>query len=105
MRLVTTPPERSAIMKVVYGIHLLNPYKTVLSHLKRCVHLGQQMSSNFTVKWVWIFFACQQESPFHGFANSSLIISDLILWPDSPNPSTERNFGLLDIVLKISLVY
>ena len=55
----------------IYGIHLLNPYKTVLSHLKGCVHLGQQMSSNFTVKWVWIFFACQQDSPFHGFANSS----------------------------------
>ena len=61
--------------------------------LKRCVHLGHQMSSNFTVKWVWIFFACQQESPFHGFANSSLIIRDLMLWPDSPNPSTACNFG------------
>ena len=29
------------------------------------------MSSNFTVKWVWIFFACVQELSFHGFANSS----------------------------------
>ena len=39
--------------------------------LKRCVHLGYQMSSNLTVKWEWIFFACVQESPFHGFANWS----------------------------------
>ena len=29
------------------------------------------MSSNFTVKWVKIFFACVQELSFHGFANSS----------------------------------
>ena len=46
------------------------------------------MSNNFTVKWVWISFACQQESPFHGFANPSLIISDLMLWPDSPDQAT-----------------
>ena len=54
------------------------------------------MSSNFTVKWMWIFFTCQQESPFHGFANSSLIIRDMMLWPDFPNPSTACNFGLLN---------
>ena len=67
------------------------------------------MLNNFTIKWVWIFFACQQEPPFHGFANSSLIIRDLMLWPDSPNQaphvilvyyiqmqSNEDKFGLLN---------
>ena len=65
--------------------------------LKRCEHLGHQMSNNFTVKWVWIFFAslvCRQESPFHGFANSSLIISDLMLWPDSRGLSNTVNYIL-----------
>ena len=50
---------------------LWNVVMEKVSYSKRCVHLGYQMSSNLTVKWVWIFFACVQESPFHGFPNSS----------------------------------
>ena len=38
---------------------------------KRCAHLRYQMSNNFTVKWLWIFLACIQESALHGFVNSS----------------------------------
>ena len=81
------------------------------------------MSSNFTVKWVWIFFACVKSRLSMGLLSRVLIISFLIhhfinsrcsssllydlrrlpcatpnklLWPDSPNPSTAYNFGLLN---------
>ena len=80
------------------------------------------MSSNFTVKWVLIFFACVKSRLSMGLQSRVLIISFLIhrfnsrcsssllydlrrlpcatpnklLRPGSPNPSTACNFSLLN---------